>query len=56
VIWDLEHGVPLLRLRPHPTGLLDARFAPDGERLVTLGSESRMHVLDVLGVRERAAR
>jgi WD40 repeat protein len=56
VIWDLLAGVPLVRLRPHENGLYDARFTPDGERVITLGTENRLHVLDALSVRERSAR
>jgi WD40 repeat protein/uncharacterized protein YndB with AHSA1/START domain len=56
LIWDIERGAPLLRLRPAPTDLCDALFTPDGERIVTLGTDDRMRVLDTLSVRERADR
>lgn len=46
VVWDLPSGAPLLRLRPHPNGLYDARFTADGRRLVTLGTDNLIRVLD----------
>jgi len=52
-LWDVASGRCVLSGRPHPTGLYDAVFHPQGEVLATLGTDDRIHLLDTVPRRVR---
>ena len=46
-IWSFDSDVPPTRLVGHGGGVVDARWHPDGQRLVTTAADGRVHYWDI---------
>jgi WD40 repeat protein len=53
-LWNVVAGKQQGTLRGHDGGRFDARFAPDGKTLVSLGDDQTIRVWDAVSAKERA--